>query len=108
MNNNLTQSEVNYLKQDTESAHSTSVFIKDSEQHSVCMHPLRNTCNDWPLCYGCTLFKNPTQYDRIRAMSIEEMAHFIAEIVSENTEISSIKSDGEIGILQWLDSVVKG
>ena len=34
-------------------------------------------CRLYPRCYGCNAFRNPTNADRIRSMSDEELAVFL-------------------------------
>lgn len=43
-----------------------------------CKENKEQTCNSYPLCYGCNSFEKPTNYDRIRNMSVEEMAEWLA------------------------------
>ena len=44
-----------------------------------CTENAEQTCRSYPLCYGCNAFRNPTNYDSIRNMSIDEMAEFISK-----------------------------
>ena len=37
-------------------------------------------CKLYPRCYGCNAFRNPTNADRIRSMSDEELAMCLYEI----------------------------
>lgn len=54
--------------------------------------------------------KKQTNYDRIKAMSVEEMANFIADIYADN-EHAEIRINGEWlateDIEQWLESEVE-
>lgn len=44
-----------------------------------CTEKAEQNCKSYPNCYGCNAFRNPTNYDHIRKMSIEEMAVFMNE-----------------------------
>ena len=39
-----------------------------------CMVDAESHCKLYPRCYGCNAFRNPTNADRIRSMSDEELA----------------------------------
>ena len=45
-----------------------------------CMVDAESHCKLYPRCYGCNAFRNPTNADRIRSMSDEELAKFIDDI----------------------------
>ena len=46
-----------------------------------CMENAESHCKSYPRCYGCNAFRNPTNADRIRSMSDEELAEFIQNMV---------------------------
>lgn len=41
-----------------------------------CMEHKELTCQSYPRCYGCNSFKNPTNYDRIISMTVDEMVEY--------------------------------
>ena len=43
-----------------------------------CIENAESHCKSYPRCYGCGAFRNPTNADRIRVMSDEELAEFIS------------------------------
>lgn len=43
-----------------------------------CIENAEQRCKSYPNCYGCGAYRKPTNYDRIRKMSVEEMAMFFA------------------------------
>ena len=45
-----------------------------------CMVNAESHCKLYPRCYGCNAFRNPTNADRIRSMSDEELAMCLFEI----------------------------
>lgn len=45
-----------------------------------CMVNAEGHCKLYPRCYGCNAFRNPTNADRIRSMSDEELAMCLYEI----------------------------
>lgn len=45
-----------------------------------CMVNAESHCKLYPRCYGCNAFRNPTNADRIRSMSDEELAMCLYEI----------------------------
>ena len=45
-----------------------------------CMVDAESHCKLYPRCYGCNAFRNPTNADRIRSMSDEELAMCLYEI----------------------------
>lgn len=42
-----------------------------------CIENAESHCKSYPRCYGCNMFREPTNADRIRAMSDEELAVFL-------------------------------
>ena len=42
-----------------------------------CIENAEGHCKSYPRCYGCNMFREPTNADRIRAMSDEELAAFL-------------------------------
>ena len=42
-----------------------------------CMVNADSHCRLYPRCYGCNAFRNPTNADRIRSMSDEELTVFL-------------------------------
>ena len=45
-----------------------------------CMVDAESHCKLYPRCYGCNAFRNPTNADRIRSMSDEELATHLHDI----------------------------
>ena len=45
-----------------------------------CMVDAESHCKLYPRCYGCNAFRNPTNADRIRSMTDEELALWICDI----------------------------
>ena len=45
-----------------------------------CMVDAESHCKLYPRCYGCNAFRNPTNADRIRSMSDEELAMCLYEV----------------------------
>ena len=46
-----------------------------------CMVDAESHCKLYPRCYGRNAFRNPTNADRIRSMTDEELAEFIQNMV---------------------------
>lgn len=42
-----------------------------------CIENAESHCKSYPRCYGCNAFRNPTNADRIRAMSDAELAKWL-------------------------------
>ncbi len=51
-----------------------------------CMVDAESHCKLYPRCYGCNAFRNPTNADRIRSMSDEELAKFLTHINPTNCQ----------------------
>ena len=45
-----------------------------------CMVNAESHCKLYPRCYGCIAFRNPTNADRIRSMTDEELALWICGV----------------------------
>jgi hypothetical protein len=60
-------------------------------------------CALHPQCHGCPAHKKPTNYDRIRNMSVEEMAEFILMMA-----IGYCSGQVPKNIKEWLESEVEG
>ena len=48
-----------------------------------CIENVESYCKSYPRCYGCNSFRMPTNADRIRAMSDEELAELFGAILRE-------------------------
>mgnify|MGYP006373534697 CR=1 FL=1 len=78
-----------------------------------CMVDAESHCKLYPRCYGCNAFRNPTNADRIRSMSDEELALWICgvyDIEEENGKfINGIIIPGYAphDIEEWLQQPVK-
>ena len=46
-----------------------------------CVDNAESHCKSYPNCCGCNSFRKPTNYDRIRNMSVEEMAKIIPKFL---------------------------
>lgn len=44
-----------------------------------CIERAESHCKSYPRCYGCNAYREPTNADRIRAMSDEELAEWIVK-----------------------------
>ena len=42
-----------------------------------CIEKAEDHCKSYPRCYGCSAYREPTNADRIRAMSDEELVVFL-------------------------------
>ena len=42
-----------------------------------CIEKAEDHCKSYPRCYGCNAYREPTNADRIRAMSDEELVVFL-------------------------------
>lgn len=72
-----------------------------------CIERAESHCKSYPRCYGCNAYRDPTNADRIRAMSDEELAEFVQYgscpyIEEECTTKGCVKC-----ILDWLKQPVK-
>lgn len=56
-----------------------------------CIEKAESHCKSYPRCYGCGAYREPSNADRIRAMSDEELAEFLE---STHTNMA-IKLGGE-------------
>lgn len=61
-----------------------------------CMENAESHCKSYPHCYGCNAFRNPTNADRIRHMSDEELAMCLYEIGYDGGWLAPE------GTLEWL------
>ena len=57
---------------------------------SNCKENKEEICKSYPLCYGCNSFEKPTNYDRIRNMSVEEMAVFLNYNISQDEYMNTV------------------
>ena len=78
---------------------------------SNCKENKEEICKSYPLCYGCNSFKKPTNYDRIRNMSVEEIANMMFKLSDceirdcKNCPLGSCQHCGNIEeIKKWLES----
>ena len=78
-----------------------------------CIEKAEQTCKSYPNCYGCNAYRNPTNYDRIRNMSVVEMARFLSAYMYSYKlppEVDFIWRNNQISIFgalkQWLESEV--
>ena len=51
-----------------------------------CMVNAESHCKLYPRCYGCNAFRNPTNADRIRSMTDEELALWICGVYDSEEE----------------------
>ena len=51
-----------------------------------CIEKAEDHCKSYPRCYGCNAYREPTNADRIRAMSDEELAEFLTHINPTNCQ----------------------
>ena len=66
-----------------------------------CMVDAESHCKLYPRCYGCNAFRNPTNADRIRSMTDEELAMCLYEIGYD-------RGWGALeGTLEWLQQPAK-
>ena len=78
-----------------------------------CMVNAESHCKLYPRCYGCNAFRNPTNADRIRSMTDEELALWICgvyDIEEENGKfINGIIIPGYTpnDIEEWLQQPAK-
>lgn len=81
-----------------------------------CVERAENHCRSYPRCYGCGAYREPTNGDRIRAMSDEEFSvwlmclHTICECCSAKDECDIMGNDSVCrqGVLDWLQQPIKG
>lgn len=78
-----------------------------------CKENKEETCKSYPLCYGCNFFEKPTNYDRIRNMSVEKFAaqlliKFDSEMGIYETDASVFNTYGEAlkAKIKWLETEV--
>ena len=74
-----------------------------------CVENAESQCKSYPNCYGCNSFRKPTNYDRIRNMSIEEMADYIChnyKCRKCDWEHNTCSSKCVEGIKRWLETEV--
>ena len=75
-----------------------------------CMVDAESHCKLYPRCYGCNAFRNPTNADRIRSMSDEELAEFLCsfrscdadEYICEGCKAAKYCRAGHTGTIDWL------
>lgn len=58
-----------------------------------CIENAESHCKSYPRCYGCNSFRKPTNADRIRAMSDEELAELFDSIVDNGMSCHLICGD---------------
>ena len=73
-----------------------------------CMEKAESHCKSYPRCYGCGAYREPTNADRIRAMSDEELERFLGQY-SLCTRVGRCPDHGECHrcVLDWLKQPVK-
>ena len=62
-----------------------------------CMENAESYCKSYPRCCGCGAFRTPTNADRIREMSDEELAELFGAIIRER-EIILLRELREKGV----------
>lgn len=81
-----------------------------------CTEKAEYTCRSYPNCYGCNAYRNPTNYDKIKHMSLDEIAKNIYlhahNMCSFCTYSKGWHCTSELktcvnGIKQWLESEVE-
>lgn len=85
-----------------------------------CIEKAESYCKSYPRCYGCGAYREPTNADRIRAMSDDELAAWLVEktVYQESafsppsylnflTESDDTKKGAIEGTLEWLKHPVK-
>ena len=80
-----------------------------------CMVDAESHCKLYPRCYGCNAFRNPTNADRIRSMSDEELAEFLCsfrscdadEYICEGCKAAKYCRAGHTGTIDWLQQPAK-
>ena len=85
-----------------------------------CIEKAEDHCKSYPRCYGCNAYREPTNADRIRAMSDEELVVFLDGFsgrcldCAENAKNKScpIYKEGRYcrprDIMEWLQQPMKG
>ena len=85
-----------------------------------CIEKAEDHCKSYPRCYGCNAYREPTNADRIRAMSDEELVVFLDEFsgrcldCAEDAKNKScpIYKNGHYcrpqDIMEWLQKPVEG
>lgn len=73
-----------------------------------CAEKAEQVCKSYPNCYGCNAFRNPTNYDKIKHMSIDEVADMIRCFVMCDTCPASNFCDTDVDcgetFKKWLES----
>ena len=86
-----------------------------------CIEKAESHCKSYPRCYGCGAYREPTNADRIRAMTDEELANFLAAKFSDlqaqqlfgespaptATELSALAYTWYCQWMYWLKQPVK-
>lgn len=80
-----------------------------------CIEKAEDHCKSYPRCYGCNAYTEPTNADRIRAMSDEVLSvwlmrlHTICECCSAKEECDTIENDEVCRqrVLEWLQQPVE-
>ena len=84
-------------------------MIMSNAEHCVCCGKVIPEGSQYCIVCGMEKPKKQTNYDRIRNMSVEELADFIADIYADNDH-AEIRIDGEWlateDIEKWLESEV--
>ena len=83
----------------------------------VCIECAEEVCLSYPRCEGCGSYRERTNADRIRAMSDEELAEFLNEIVVNHhikiadecrrCPLFGAKPCDTEGLMDWLQQPVK-
>ena len=85
-----------------------------------CIEKAEDHCKSYPRCYGCNAYREPTNADRIRAMSDEELVVFLDGFsgrcldCAEDAKNKScpIYKEGRYcrprDIMEWLQQPMKG
>ena len=63
-------------------------------------------CKSYPRCYGCNAYREPTNADRIRAMSDEELDYFLHKVTYGMDECPH--EYGSEKALEWLQQPAEG
>lgn len=49
--------------------------------NQICIEHKEISCKSYPRCYGCNSFQNPTVFDHIQSMTVEELAEQIIDLI---------------------------
>lgn len=70
-----------------------------------CIEKAEGHCKSYPRCYGCNAYRDPTNADRIRAMSDEELDYFLHKVTYGMDECPH--EYGSEKALKWLQHPVE-